>query len=712
MRTLILLRGVPGAGKSTWIKENNLEEYTLCPDTIRLMYSSPNVAIGDNKYQISQQNDKMVWRTLFNILEHRMRNGELTVIDATHISTKSINAYKELREKYRYRVYVIDFTSKILDTLISQNNARAEYKRVPQDVIERMYNRLDNEKVPAWATVVPNTANIEEVIGYTPMDANEYKKIHFIGDIHGAYDTLKLAIKENIVDDELYVFVGDYLDRGKQNKEVLEYIASISNKKNVILLEGNHEKWLRMYVNNNIADIKSPTFLEETMPQINKQDAEIVCRKLSQIAYIEFNNVKFFATHGGIPFMPKNGMEIQKIKTQDYYKGVGGYGFDVDAPFADIESDTYMVHGHRNSQNNPTISGNSINLQSKLGCEFEGGKLRTVTVEVVEGDVTFTPNEFVSIEGVQDNTLEFPTTKGEVSDIILSLSKNKNLNVKRYGNIFSINFTRKAFEKRRWDNTTIKSRGLFLNNEGEVVARSYDKFFNLNEHEETQTDVIVRDCAFPAQVFLKENGFLGILSAHNGQLLFASKSTIVGDHVDMFRDIFNKTICKFQADEILRYLEDTKTSMIFEVIDPINDPHIISYNDRHIVLLDIVKNQMDTVILPYNELVDVANMLDIQVKQLIETIDNQEQLEAFLNKAKDADHIEGYVAVDNNGFTFKIKTTFYNRWKKWRLVFSGNKSPLIHDEEDVAIDKFWKENGDAYVGMSVIDIRKMFEYSK
>ena len=30
MRTLIVLRGAPGAGKSTWIKKNHLEEYTLC----------------------------------------------------------------------------------------------------------------------------------------------------------------------------------------------------------------------------------------------------------------------------------------------------------------------------------------------------------------------------------------------------------------------------------------------------------------------------------------------------------------------------------------------------------------------------------------------------------------------------------------------------------------------------------------------------------
>ena len=34
MRTLLLLRGAPGAGKSTWIKENNLEHDGLDTDKV------------------------------------------------------------------------------------------------------------------------------------------------------------------------------------------------------------------------------------------------------------------------------------------------------------------------------------------------------------------------------------------------------------------------------------------------------------------------------------------------------------------------------------------------------------------------------------------------------------------------------------------------------------------------------------------------------
>ena len=40
MRTLLILRGAPGAGKSTWVKEHHLEQYTLCPDDLRVLCSS------------------------------------------------------------------------------------------------------------------------------------------------------------------------------------------------------------------------------------------------------------------------------------------------------------------------------------------------------------------------------------------------------------------------------------------------------------------------------------------------------------------------------------------------------------------------------------------------------------------------------------------------------------------------------------------------
>ena len=55
MRVLLLFRGAPGSSKSTYIKEHNLEKYTLSPDDLRLKIQSP-ILSADGKESISQKN--------------------------------------------------------------------------------------------------------------------------------------------------------------------------------------------------------------------------------------------------------------------------------------------------------------------------------------------------------------------------------------------------------------------------------------------------------------------------------------------------------------------------------------------------------------------------------------------------------------------------------------------------------------------------------
>ena len=83
MRTILLTRGIPASSKSTWVKENKLEPYTLSADNIRLLIQSPVTNI-DGKLVITQKNDSKVWALLFNLLEQRMERGEFIVVDGTH----------------------------------------------------------------------------------------------------------------------------------------------------------------------------------------------------------------------------------------------------------------------------------------------------------------------------------------------------------------------------------------------------------------------------------------------------------------------------------------------------------------------------------------------------------------------------------------------------------------------------------------------------
>ena len=66
-----------------------------------------------------------------------------------------------------------------------------------------------------------------------------------IADVHGCFKTLKALMEEKIcpsTSDTLY-FLGDYIDRGPQSKQVIDYIRTLQRSNmNVVALMGNHEE--------------------------------------------------------------------------------------------------------------------------------------------------------------------------------------------------------------------------------------------------------------------------------------------------------------------------------------------------------------------------------------------------------------------------------------------------------------------------------------
>ena len=177
MRTIFLLRGTPASGKSTWVEQNKLQQYTLSADNIRLMYQSP-VLNNNGDLVITQQNDGKVWQFLFEMLEDRMRRGEFEIVDATHYKSELLNRYKTLISKYRYRTFVVDFTNIPLETLLQRNSQRDAFKRVPEEVIRKMNAVFEQD------TEVSNRFNVitpEEAINklYEPLiyDYNHYEKV-------------------------------------------------------------------------------------------------------------------------------------------------------------------------------------------------------------------------------------------------------------------------------------------------------------------------------------------------------------------------------------------------------------------------------------------------------------------------------------------------------------------------------------------------------
>lgn len=302
MRILLLLRGSAGCGKTTWIEQMGLKGYALSADDIRLLCQSPVMQV-DGTESISQSNDSVVWKILFQLLELRMQKGEFTVIDATNSKTSEINRYKELCMAYRYRIYCVDFTDIPMEEVKIRNVKRDPLKRVSENVIERMYARFATQKIPSGVKVIkPDEL---DTIWLKMVDFSHYKKVHHIGDIHGCYTVLQKYFSDcgGMKEDEMYIFTGDYIDRGIENAEVIEFLMSIKDKKNVLMLEGNHERWLWTYANDMTGSSREfETVTKHVLDDANisKKELRQLYRKFGQCAYYKYGSRIFLVTHAGL----------------------------------------------------------------------------------------------------------------------------------------------------------------------------------------------------------------------------------------------------------------------------------------------------------------------------------------------------------------------------------------------------------------------------
>ena len=243
------------------------------------------------------------------------------------------------------------------------------------------------------------------------------------------------------------------------------------------------------------------------------------------------------------------------------------------------------------------------------------------------------------------------------------------------GNVHSFNYSNKAFFEGRWDSVTTRARGLFCDMDTEtVVARSFDKFFAIDERPETSMDALKDTLKFPMAAYRKENGFLGICSYRAGEcnnLFLASKSTNQGEYADYFRTIFNDTISCYTQPQFADILRAMNCSAVFEVIDPIHDPHIVEYKKPKLVLLALIVNDFNYTSISYWMVKEVARIYGFECKELVATINSWDDFVEFYEKAKDESLIEGYVFEDDNGFMLKLKTDWYKYWKRIRSVIQA-----------------------------------------
>lgn len=676
MNYLIITRGPAGCGKSTWIKNEGLEPYTIEADKIRLLFQSPSLTV-DGSYTITPKNDNRVWKLIEELVEARMERGELVVIDATFSSPKMISQFKKLIDSYRYRVICIDFSDVPLDVILEQNRERANvdsYKFVPQEAIEKHYARIQSFDMPKYVKTIKPYQFRDTIERKTTDYTDKYDEIVFIGDIHSCYDPLHEYFEQYPESEhKLYIQLGDLFDRGPQPKEVAQWLVEHYEKNNWIFLQSNHNIHLTNWAFEQ--NVKSNEFKFNTAPTLFEiGDLSLwrqVARKFNQIAYFEFGELLILASHGPVPrmFAPD---EFAFIASQEFYKGVGKYEQTDEVANTwnkQSSSNEHLWHGH--SGNRPEISlGNVHNLNGEV--EF-GGHLKISHLNKFGDIVHITiKNDRIraNLRHPREQNIPDQLNFSDNMATVERLRADKNIRENRMGIYSSFNFKNKVFYDKSWNELRETARGLFINNmTNEVVARGWKKYFNLHERTETQLSHLKENLVFPCKAYHKYNGFLGLLGydSQMKQLLFCTKSSTNNDFSANFERIF-RMYYEENIDEITKYLAENNKCMAFEVIDPVNDPHIVKYHVEQVVLLDIFDRSFTMNKLPHLELSEIADKFTLTSKWMNSFFNSWDSLESWIRFTENnfENLSEGYVIEDSSGFAFKLKTPYYNFWKKMR----------------------------------------------
>lgn len=621
MRTLLLLHGLPGSGKSTWIKDNGLELYTLSPDEYRLRLAGLKYDVNGNT-TINDRLDRVVWQRVYEDLEIRMSTGSFTVMDATHISGKGFKKYKELCEKYKYTCFIKSLDTPIEECIDRQAKRTPSYKFVSEEAIRSMDNRRAN--IPSWIKPINNIKEILQ-IPITKVDNEVYDDIVFIGDLHGEYDKLMEAIPE-YHDNVLYVFLGDFfdsVDNPDGEKSLFNLLHRLVDKKNVLFVEGNHDRHLHTILHGGTRKGEFYTWLTE--PRQMKMLSRI-WRKFSQALHIQYNGKDYLVNHGGLS---GDLSKIQLLPSQALLWGMGEHTEDIGLVYND--PNRIQIHGHRRA----TTTDKNICLE---GGVKEGGYIRIYSIK----------------DGIKEIGVG-PTSNQEINQILLH--KHVNVVKQEYNGdtIVTANFTREAFQKGIWDSISLKARGLFLDTDGNVIIRGFDKFFNLDEESGYTVDDIKDKFVPPFVVSTKINGFLGLCSVYKGEMIYASKKRLDSMHANIFRKLFEEKLTDEQKNTIKEICSYGSTAL-FEVCSPFEDPHCILEKEG-VYLLGFVSNDISVSTNVSFDTGAAYECLRSLRPKTIKTYD-ADVLLTYLNGAKST-HLEGYVIRDRDGRTFKYKTNYY-----------------------------------------------------
>lgn len=195
------------------------------------------------------------------------------------------------------------------------------------------------------------------------------------------------------------------------------------------------------------------------------------------------------------------------------------------------------------------------------------------------------------------------------------------------------NYSQKAQYSGYWDEYTIIARGLITDSQGNIIARPFKKFFNLEEHTEEIPEKII-------DITEKMDGSLGILFFIDEKPYLSTRGSFSSEQAIKGTEILHKKYSHINFDK--------NTTYLFEIIYPENRIVVDYAGSEDLTLLAMIDTKSG-VDLPLQD-------IGIPLVKRYEGITDIKTLKGLEEKNR-----EGFVVRFDNGLRLKVKFTEYVR---------------------------------------------------
>jgi polynucleotide kinase-phosphatase len=319
--SLVVLIGISGSGKSSFARKHFKKTEIISSDECRGLVSN-------------DENDQAATKDAFELLHYiagkRLKNGLLTVIDATSVQREARESLVELARTYHCLpvAIVLDVPEKICRERNETRPDRDFGGHVTRNQSQQLKRSLRGLKQEGFRHVYV-LRSVEEIDGVVEITREKLYNdrrdqsgpFDIIGDIHGCFvelhellEKLGYTIEEVEPDPTNFgfavttpegrkaVFVGDLVDRGPNSPGVLRLVMSMVNSGAAMCVPGNHEFKLQKYLRGKNVQLKHG--LEVTVQQLESETDEFknaVAEFIyGLISHYVFDDGKLVVAHAGL----------------------------------------------------------------------------------------------------------------------------------------------------------------------------------------------------------------------------------------------------------------------------------------------------------------------------------------------------------------------------------------------------------------------------